>query len=149
MPGAAYGDLSSPFERWAALVTGTPAESEALLQAAWLKEDEGGDGTGLRRRALAVWPAPTGPEELVRLADTQRRAALPADAAATLDRMPPDADDSLARIVAFERERIAKGDTGRHLLSSALRPPARTPHASHGKQPTGGFWTRLFGEAKR
>ena len=79
----------------------------------------------------------------MRLADIQRRAGLLADAAALLDSIPR-MDDGLARIVAFERARIAAGDTGRHLLSSALRPPARTPHVSHGQRTTAGFWSRMF-----
>ncbi len=146
---AAYAALGTPVERWAALVAGTPAEAEALLQAAWQAEDDGKDGTALRSRASAAWPTPQDPEGLVRLADTRRRAGLLVEATATLDQVPPHADDGLARIVAFERARIAARDTGRHLLSSALRPPARTPHVSHGKAPAGGFWLRLFGGSRR
>lgn len=145
---ASYRAHPSTFERWAALVADTAEQPEALLQAAWLAEDEGFDGTALRRRALALWPTPADAEGLVRLADIQRTARLLHDAAATLDRVPPSPDDGLARIVAFERARIASADTGRHLLSSALRPPARTPHVSHGKPVAGGFWSRLFGAAK-
>lgn len=139
----AYHTLRSPFERWAALVAGTPDEAEAWLQGAWLAEDAGEDGTEQRRRALRVWPKPVDPEAMVRLVDIQRRAGLLADAAAMLDAIPRT-DDGVARIVAFERARIASGDTGRHLLSSALRPPARTPHVSHGRRATAGFWSRMF-----
>jgi hypothetical protein len=143
-----YHTLDSPFERWAALVVGTPEEAEAWLQAAWLAEDSGEDATPQRRRALAVWPKPADAEGMVRLADIQRRAGLLADAAATLDMIPRIGDDGLARIVAFERARLLIGDTGRHLLSSALRPPARTPHVSHGKRTATGFWSRVFGTSK-
>jgi hypothetical protein len=142
------GDAASPFERWAQIVAGTPEEPEALLQAAWLVEDDGGDGATLRRRALAVWRKPADAEGLIRLADVQRRAGLLREAAATLSTLPPGIDDGAIRIAAFERARISLGDTGRHLLSSALRPPARTPHVSHGKAQTGGFWSRLFGGSK-
>ena len=81
-------------------------------------------------------------------ADVQRRAGLLAEAGATLD-LVPLSDDSFGRIVAFERERIAMGDTGRQMLSSALRPPARTPHVSHSKSATGSFWERLVGRSMR
>ncbi len=149
VPGAVYSDLPSPFERWAALVAGTPAEPEALLQAAWLAEDDGADATTLRRRALAIWPRPGDGEAALRLADIQRRAGLLVEAAATLDRLPAGLEDGLARIVAFEQARIAAADRGRHLLSSALRPPARTPHVSHGRKKPAGFWDRLLGRSKR
>ncbi len=145
---AAYRALPSPCERWAVLAAGTPDAANALLQAAWAAEDEGRDGAELRRRALAAAPAPPDAEGLIRRADVQRRAGLLRDAAATLDAVPVT-EDGMAHIVAFERARIAANDTGRHLLSSALRPPARTPHVSHGKAPTGGFWNRVFGGAKR
>ena len=148
MRAAAYAALPSPFERWAALVSLTQAAADALLQAAWEAEDEGRDGTALRRRALDAWSAPADAEGMVRLADIQRRAGLLDRAAATLDAVVSQ-DDGVARIVAFERARIALSDTGRHLLSSALRPPARTPHVSHGKPQAGSFWRRVFGRSPR
>ncbi len=141
----AYRSLKTPFLRWAALVAGTSEEAAALLQAAWDAEDDGHDATELRRRAAAVWPASDDAEQALRLADVQRRAGLLEAAALTLDRLPPDQDDAAARIAAFERARIVAGDTGRHLLSSALRPPARTPHVTHGQQKATGFWSRLMG----
>ena len=145
----AYRALPSPFLRWAALAAGTPAEAEALLQAAWTVEDAGGDGRALRRRAAAVWPASGGPESILRLADVLRRAGMRAEAAAALDALPSKLADAATRIAAFERARLAAGDTGRHLLSSALRPPARTPHVAHGKPAAGGFWSRLIGSSNR
>ena len=149
LSNAAYATLRTPTDRWAALVAGTAAEAEAVLQAAWLMEDDGKDATAQRRRSLALWPAPADAEDLVRLADLQRRAGLLAEAASTLDRLPTDVDDAVQRIAAFERARIAASDTTRHLLSSALRPPARTPHVSHGKPVPGGFWKRLLRGASR
>ena len=143
-----YRGLRSPFLRWAALVAGTPAEAEALLQAAWEAEDDGRDGSDLRRRAAAVWPRTADGEGMLRLADVQRRAGLLAEAQATLDQALPARDDAIARIAAFERSRAIAGDTGRHLLSSALRPPARTPHVMHGKHAQTGFWSRLIGGSK-
>ena len=141
----AYKRLKTPFLRWAALVAGTDEEAVALLQAAWDAEDDGHDATELRRQAASVWPPSEDTESVLRLADVQRRAGLLADAAATLDGLPAALDDAAAMIVAFERARIASGDTGRHMVSSALRPPARTPHVTHGKRGPGGFWSRLLG----
>jgi hypothetical protein len=140
-----YRRLASPFLRWAALVEGTPDEAEALLQAAWDAEDEGRDALDLRRRAAEHWPHPADAEAALRLADIQRRAGLLTEAAGTIDALGPGLDDAVSRIAAFERARISAADTGRHLLSSALRPPARTPHVVHGKREAGGFWTRLLG----
>jgi hypothetical protein len=55
-------------------------------------------------------------------------------------------DERSEAVLAFQRARIAEGDTGRHLMSSALRPPARMPHVAHGKPQSGaGFFGRLFG----
>ncbi len=151
-PGAAstirtggYRGQPSPFLRWATLVANTGAEGEALLQAAWSVEDDGKDGIPLRRRAAAAWPAPADAEAALRLADVQRRAGLLREAAATLAALPAQLDEAAGRIADFERARVEAGDTGRHLLSSALRPPARMPHVSHGKRPAAGFWDRLFG----
>ena len=87
------------------------------------------------------------PRAALRSADIQRRAGLMEEAAATLSGLPPG-HDGVTRIAAFERARIAVGDTGRHLISSALRPPARSPHVSHGKRAAPGFWGRLFGASK-
>jgi hypothetical protein len=53
--------------------------------------------------------------------------------------------DELARsLIAFQQARIARRDIGRHLISSALPPPAVSPHVSHGKRATTGFWSRLL-----
>ena len=53
-------------------------------------------------------------------------------------------DEAAAAIIAFQRARIEARDIGRHLISSAMAPPAHTPHVSHGKRPGPGFWERLF-----
>ncbi len=141
----AYRRVKAPFLCWAALVAGTDQEAAACLQAAWQAEDEGQDATDLRKRAAAAWPPLQDEEQTLRLADVQRRAGLLGEAVRTLDRLPPGLDDAAARIAAFERARLAAGDTGRHLLSSALRPPARTPHVTHRQRKQGGFWSRLTG----
>ena len=139
----AYRALASPFMRWAALSEGAE-RAEALLQAAWSVEDAGGDGAPLRRQAVAIWPKPFGVEAVLRLADIQRRAGMLTEAAATLATLPLDAGP----IAVFERARVAAGDTGRHMLSSALRPPARMPHVAHGKRAASGFWGRLLGTGR-
>ncbi len=140
----AYHALPSPFLRWAALVAGMPDEAEALLQAAWEAEDAGRDGRALRRRAVALWSAPEDAQAALRLADIQRRAGMMGAASATLDTIR-DADPETARVAAFERDRIAAGDMGRHLLSSALRPPATKPHVAHTQARSSSFWARMLG----
>lgn len=140
-----YRGTDNPFLRWAALAAGTPDEPAAWLQAAWDREDSGQDGTALRRRSATCWPISSDAEATLRLVDVQRRAGMLAEAARTLDGLGMDLDDAISRVAAFERARVAAGDTGRHLLSSALRPPARTPHVLHGKRAAGGFWSRLLG----
>jgi len=54
-------------------------------------------------------------------------------------------DEETARsIVGFQRAQIAARDTSRHLISSAIPPPAHAPHVSHGKRASTGFWSRLL-----
>ena len=64
--------------------------------------------------------------------DVLRRAGEFAAALARADAVA-EPDENTARILAFQRERIAESDRGRHTIASALRPPARTPHVTHGK----------------
>ena len=137
--------------RWACVceVLGHRAEAaEAVLQAAWALDDAGQDATALRRRAVVLWGEPASTEDALRLLDLQRRAGDFEAALARADALDGVAqDENTAAILAFQRARIADGDTGRHMISSALRPPARRPHVTHGTAaPTaGGFWRRLFG----
>ena len=144
-----------PALRWAYLCEhlGRRAEAaEATLQAAWALDDAGQDAAEVRRRAVALWGEPQGTEDTLRLVDVLRRAGDFAAAearAATLDDAAQD--ENTAAILAFQRARIAEGDTGRHMISSALRPPARRPHVTHGQDRAAGqgqgssFWGRLFG----
>ena len=124
------------------LVAGTDDCAEALLQAAWEADDAAEDATALRRKAALVWPA-RGVESELRLIDVLRRAGAFAEAAARLDALPGRPGETSERIAAFQRGRIAAADAGRHLISSALRPPARMPHVAHGRPKPGGFWARL------
>ena len=152
---AEYRAMTSRFRRWAALAAGTPAEAEALLQAAWEADDRGGDAAALRRQAAAVWPEPADPEQALRLVDVLRRAGAFEAAAARLSALRLAGDDTTRRVAAFQQARIDARDTGRHLMSSALRPPARMPHVAHGRTATaapgrwGGLWGRWFGGAPR
>ncbi len=138
-----------PFLRWAMICerTGDPvAAAEATLYAAWALDDAGGDAAGLRRRAVALFGLPNGPEEALRSVDMLRRAGDYAAATDRADRLDRAAlDENSAAILAFQRERIAAADPARHIISSALRPPARRPHVTHGRKEETGFWARLFG----
>ncbi len=147
--GETYQVERSPFLRWALLVAGTALEGEALLQAAWAAEDAGAPSAELRRRAAWAWRDLTAPEAVLRAADVLRQAGLMEEARARLESFVPGANDPAAPIAAFERRLIEAGDTGRHLLSSALRPPARTPHVTHGRVAAGSFWQRLLGAGGR
>ena len=164
-PGAAevvasapYRDLDRPapalpFLRWAMLCEAGGQRQEAAegtLQGAWALDDAGDEAgaAALRREAAALWVAPEDAEGALRLLDVLRRAGAFGDATAHADRVGAwPLDESSARILAFQRERIAAGDAGRYLISSALRPPARTPHVTHGRsrQAAPGFWRRLIG----
>ncbi len=156
LPGAAaavtqtrsYRAERSRFRRWVMLAVGTPAEAEALLQAAWEMDDRGEDATLLRRQAAAVWGPPEGAEQTLRLVDVLRRAGAFAEAAALLPSLATAADETTRLIAAFQQGRIEARDTGRHLMSSALRPPATKPHVAHGRGDVG-FWGRLFGGSRR
>ena len=137
-----------PFLRWSLICeqTGDPiAAAEATLHAAWALDDAGGNAAALRRRAVALFGEPSGPEEALRSIDMLRRAGDYAVASARADGLDPAAlDESSAAILAFQRERIAAADPARHMISSALRPPARRPHVTHGRNQETGFWKRLF-----
>lgn len=139
----AYRALGSPFLRWAAIAAQagqTQAAAEATLQAAWVCDDAGEDATALRLQAAALWTQ----ADRLRLLDVYRRAGAFPQATELADSLGPlDADSGT--IVAFQRDRIRQGDTGRHMIGSALRPPARTPHAAQGRTAAKpGVWARLF-----
>ena len=151
----AYLDLSArpetatPFLRHAMLCR--PGDRPgALLQAAWAADDADDDDAArhYRREAAACWGEPEGVEEALRLIDILRRAGLLAAAGECCGVIAGDAMDERAEaILRFQRARIEAGDTGRHQMSSALRPPARMPHVAHGRAPKSapGFFSRLLG----
>ena len=81
----------------------------------------------------------------LRRLDVLRRAGSFDAASAWADTMLARGPDELARsIIAFQQVRIVARDVGRHLISSALPPPAHAPHVSHGQRATTGFWSRLL-----
>ena len=141
-PGAA-----NPFLRWARIARDAGLHgdaAEATLQAAWCLDDAGQDATALRREAAALWGDPADTETALRLVDVLRRAGTWDMALARADAaQAAGLDESSARILDFQRARIAARDAGRQLISSALRPPASKPHAAHGRTAMG-WWQRLF-----
>lgn len=139
----AYKRTEAPFQRWAVLCEQAGdrnGAAAAALQAAWALDDAGRDAAALRRRAAGLW----GESDPLRLIDVLRRAGEFARAAAVAESLV-ELDEDAAGIVAFQQDRIRAGDSGRHMISSALRPPARRPHVTHGREPATGFWGRLFG----
>lgn len=121
----------------------------AVLQAAWVRDDAGTDATGLRHRAAALWAGGDTMQDALRVLDVLRRAGDPA-AAAQAARLLARAElgETDRAVVEYQQGLIAAGETGRHLMSSALRPPAQRPHVTHGRAPAAakrGFWQRLTG----
>ena len=101
----------------------------------------------LRRRAAAAWPAPTDAEAALRLADIQRRAGLlyrgsPAHSTA----LPPGSGGwRTPRSQRSSGRGLRHATRGANILSSAVRPPARTPHVAHGRRAAGRFLVEVFG----
>ena len=152
---AAYQALSgpapeAPFLRYALLCEAageTSEAAEAVLQAAWALDDAGRDAAPPRLRAAALWGEGGTMQDALRVTDVLRRAGAFAEARAQADRLLARAglEETDRAVLAYQQTLIAARDDGRHLLSSALRPPARTPHASHGRPARRGFWQRLAG----
>lgn len=135
-----------PFLRWALLCP--PAErADALLQAAWAADDakDAANARAFRQQSAACWTEGADPRADLRLIDVLRRAGDMAGAAQRVSAMQASGpDETTARILIFQRDRIVAGDSGRHLLASALPPPAHRPHVATPKR-AGGLWSRLFG----
>jgi hypothetical protein len=82
----------------------------------------------------------------LRLLDVLRRAGDFAAAEAWAAKLAAGKlDEAGAAIVAFQRDRIAARDVGRHLVSSALPTDVHGPRATQGMRPVPKFWERLFG----
>ena len=139
-----------PFCRWALIceaVDDRAQQAEALLQAAWAADDAAAmtEAARLRAEVAERWAETTDVELGLRRLEVLRRAGLLEEAEAWARILTERGPDDLARsIIAFQKARIAARDIGRHLISSALPPPAHAPHVSHGKRTTTGFWSRLL-----
>jgi hypothetical protein len=139
-----------PFRRWAMLCQAQGDrgnEAEALLQGAWAADDAAAmsEAAALRQRVADLWDATLDIETSLRRIDVLRRAGQFEAAtswAALVGRRP--LEETARAIVTFQQARIAERDIGRHLISSAIPPPAHAPHVARGKRPTPGFWSRLF-----
>ena len=138
-----------PFRRWALIcerAADRTQQAEALLQAAWAADDVAAmsEAARLRAEVAGLWDRTTDVELGLRRLDVLRRAGLFDAAKAWAGVMTERGADELARsIIGFQLMRIASRDIGRHLISSALPPPAHAPHVSHCKRATTGFWSRL------
>ncbi|HQT68703.1 MAG: hypothetical protein B7Z78_01460 [Rhodospirillales bacterium 20-60-12] len=128
---------------------GNPIAAGALLiRLAWLADDanERDDATRYRRQTAALWNGTDDPQIRIRLIDILRRAGDFEQAAEILRGFNAgNMDDMSRQILRFQHGRIEASDTDRYQLSSALRPPARTPHVSH-KQAAAkpGLFSRIF-----
>ena len=142
----AVPEEADPFRRWARLAEGLGGAGEAWLWAAWAADDRGDPAAArdARVRAAAAWGEVMGAADGLRRADVLRRAGAFAEAGRALDAVAAE-DDGTDAVQAYLRGLVAAGDAGRHLLSSALRPPARRPHVSHGPAKRVGWWARLTG----
>jgi len=135
------------FLRWACLCPDAASRGEAYLQAAWTADDAGDEvaATNWRLAVAEAWGEPADPECALRLVDVLRRAGR-FDAAEAAAKRLGTLDEGSALIVAFQLARIAQRDPGRHLMSSALRPPAHRPHVAHQTKPEKrGFWRLITG----
>ncbi|GAB0117313.1 hypothetical protein [Acidisoma sp. 7E03] len=129
------------------------AASEGLLQAAWAADDaeEAEWARSWRLQAASLWPQSEEVQPRLCLLDIYRRAGAFAQAATVAEHLGREPlDESSAAILAFQRRLIAQGETGRQLMSSALRPPAARPHVSYStvrreQGGLGGFVRRLLG----
>ena len=152
MRSAEYQGLASrvpgslPFLRWALLCR--PEErQEALLQAAWAADDaaDAAEAVRLRRQAAALWGEPGGAESALRLIDVLRRCGEFELARARATALDPDAlEEAAAAVLVFQRARIAAADAGRHVMSSALPPPAARARTGRPRCEKSGLLGRLF-----
>lgn len=122
--------------------------AEALLQGAWEADDAGDDATAadLRRAVADLWAGAADGETALRRLDVLRRAGAWAEATTLAEHLAAGPLDEIPRaVVAFQHARIAARDAGRHMISSALPPPAHAPHVTHVRQRQPGLMARLFG----
>lgn len=143
---AAHPPLARRFLAWALILEETGAlhaAAEATLQAAWVADDIGRAdlARAWRLEAVALWRSgpPLDAEQTVRVVDALRRAGAWEDARATaqalLEQDPPEA---VGQVLALELRLVETGDDGRHTVATALPPPSRRPHVTHGRTAPGG-----------
>jgi len=156
---ASHPPLARRFLAWALVLEETGAlhaSAEATLHAAWVADDLGKtELAGVwRLEAVALWrsgPA-LDPEQTVRVVDALRRGGAWEDAAATAQSLlREDPPEAVAQVLSLELRLIEQGDGGRHTVATALPPPARRPHVTHGRPPLAapgegvmGWLRRLF-----
>lgn len=139
---------ATPFLRYAMLCR-EGDRAGALLQAAWAADDANDNEAArhYRRESAANWGEPEGVESALRLVDLLRRAGLLKAAEECCVVIAEDApDERWQAILRFQRALITEADTGRHLMSSAQRPPS--PLVGHvlATPAKRGFLARLLGK---
>ena len=142
-----------PFRRWAMICQAVPAitddAAEATLQARLgrgrrRRHDRGREIAP--RRGRAVGERGRAATALRRLDVLRRAGEFAAVEALAAKLVSGGLSQPHAAVVAFQRQRIAARDVGRHLLSSALPASEHGPHATQVMQPLPTFWHRLFGD---
>jgi hypothetical protein len=133
------------FRRWAMICQAAgdaETAAEATLMGAWAADD-GADmleAAKLRRDVAASWGTPKDLPTALRLLDVLRRAGEFGAVETQAQRLAGTVLDAFAAsVVAFQRDRAAARDTGRHLLSSA---PLH--HVLPDRLPMPKFWDLLF-----
>ncbi len=148
-----YAGLKSPryavpFLRWG-LLCPQAERAEALLMAAWMADDakDAAAAMKFRRQSIRNWPEGADLASGLKLVDVMRRAGDLVHAERTAQALLGVARDDISiSILKFQLGRVAAEDSGRHLLASAVPPPAHRPHVAVGPQkPAKGFWSRLLG----
>jgi hypothetical protein len=135
------------FRRWAMICQAAgdkPAAAEALLQGAWAADDAADmtEAAKLRRDVAALWADDPDRATALRRLDVLRRAGEFASVEAEGAKLAATGPDAFsAAVIAFQRERAAARDVGRHLFSSAVPDHALPADLPHPK-----FWEWLFRE---
>jgi hypothetical protein len=148
-------EFALSFLRWAMILRETgdrTGAAEAMLQAAWSADDAADSINAARWRAEAafLWDEPADVETALRRIDVLRRAGEFDAAAAAAERLAGRGlDQTSASVLAFQRARIATRDIGRHLISSAVPPPAHRPHVAARQRDRRDVLGRLFGGTRR
>jgi hypothetical protein len=158
MADTTHPPLARHFLGWAHVLEESGAlhaAAEATLQAAWVADDAARPdlARAWRLEAVALWRSgpPLDAEQSVRVIDALRRAEAWDDAAGAVVSLQAEAlPEAVTQVLALEQRLIEAGDSGRHTLASAIRPPARRPHVTHGRRAApGGLLAWLKGLFRR